>query len=72
MKIEFDNHKQIADIKFMTKPMTEKQMIKTVMSILGKKGGKTCGPQKARSPEHYARLSAMGVQARLAKMKVKK
>ena len=52
--------------------MTEKQMIKTVMSILGKKGGKTCGPQKARSPEHYARLSAMGVQARLAKMKVKK
>jgi hypothetical protein len=42
------------------------------MRKIGSKGGKAGrGERKRRSPEHYARLSKLGVAARLAKAKAK-
>lgn len=34
---------------------------------LGIKGGKASGQRKKRSPDHYKRLSQLGVQARASK-----
>lgn len=33
--------------------------LKALLSKNGAKGGKTTGPSKARSPEHYRRLAQM-------------
>lgn len=33
--------------------------VKDYLAKIGSKGGKTKGPSKARSPEHYKRLAAM-------------
>jgi len=36
-------------------------------ALFGSKGGRTTGPTKRRSTEHYRLLSRLGVEARLAK-----
>jgi len=47
--------------------------ISKYLSAIGTRGGQAAtGAKKRRSPEHYARLSAAGVAARLAKKSRKK
>ena len=36
-------------------------------ALYGSKGGRTTGPTKRRSPEHYALISRLGVEARRKK-----
>jgi hypothetical protein len=38
--------------------MSEKKEVREYLASIGSKGGKAKGKQKARSPEHYAKMVA--------------
>lgn len=44
----------------------DQERIANAASIFGKKGGKSGGPKKARTPDHYSRIAKLGAAKKAA------
>jgi hypothetical protein len=40
--------------------LTDEELMKLAASAYGRRGGKSSGPKKARSPDHYRRIAKLG------------